>query len=111
MQVTLGVVLDLQLIGCLKTVSVVIGLYAGLFEPIVSSLLSRRSCGFLQLALSPPARSPSEPIAVTLDTQFVLKVEGVIDHGQQPGLSSLYKSHTVSLGARLKTSFAVHNNR
>jgi len=41
---------------------------------------------FIKLALSPSARSPSEPISVTLETQFVLKVEGVIDHGQQPGL-------------------------
>lgn len=41
---------------------------------------------FIKLALSPSARSPSEPILVTLETQFVLKVEGVIDHGQQPGL-------------------------
>ncbi|KAJ7390818.1 Integrator complex subunit 7 [Desmophyllum pertusum] len=41
---------------------------------------------FIKLTLSPSARSPTEPISVTLDTQFVLKVEGVIDHGQQPGL-------------------------
>jgi len=41
---------------------------------------------FMKLALSPSPRTPSEPIAVTLDTQFVLKVEGVIEHGQHPGL-------------------------
>lgn len=40
---------------------------------------------FFQLALSPSPRIPSEPISVTLDTQFVLKVEGVIEHGQHPG--------------------------
>ncbi|RMX39854.1 hypothetical protein pdam_00013450 [Pocillopora damicornis] len=40
----------------------------------------------IKLALSPSARSPGEPITVSLDTQFVLKVEGVIDHGQRPGL-------------------------
>ena len=39
----------------------------------------------LQLALSPSPRVPAEPIVVTLDTQFVLKVEGVIEHGQKPG--------------------------
>ncbi|KAL9954770.1 hypothetical protein ACROYT_G042345 [Oculina patagonica] len=47
---------------------------------------SSQQATFIKLALSPSARSPSEPISVTLDTQFVLKVEGVIDHGQQPGL-------------------------
>lgn len=40
---------------------------------------------FFQLALSPSPRIPSEPISVTLDAQFVLKVEGVIEHGQHPG--------------------------
>ena len=45
----------------------------------------------LQLALSPSPRVPSEPIVVTLDTQFVLKVEGVIEHGQNPGkVTSIY---------------------
>ena len=44
----------------------------------------------MQLALSPSARSPGEPITVSLDTQFVLKVEGVIDHGQRPGLDKLH---------------------
>lgn len=39
----------------------------------------------IKLALSPSVRSPGEPIAVIWDTQFVLKVEGVIDHGQRPG--------------------------
>lgn len=28
-----------------------------------------------------------------MDTQFVLKVEGVIDHGPQPGWSLIYESH------------------
>ena len=41
----------------------------------------------MQLALSPSPRSPSEPISVTLDTQFVLKVEGVIELGQKLGQS------------------------
>ena len=41
----------------------------------------------MQLALSPSPRSPSEPISVTLDTQFVLKVEGVIERGQKLGQS------------------------
>ena len=41
----------------------------------------------MQLALSPSPRSPSEPISVTLDTQFVLKVEGVIERSQKLGQS------------------------
>jgi len=46
---------------------------------------SSKQATFMKLALSPSPRTPSEPIAVTLDTQFVLKVEGVIEHGQHPG--------------------------
>lgn len=42
-------------------------------------------CYSFQLALSPSPRLPSESVTVTLDTQFVLKVEGLIEHGQNPG--------------------------
>ena len=42
----------------------------------------------LQLALSPVPRMPSEPLVSPLDSQFALKVEGVIEHGQNPGKSA-----------------------
>ena len=41
----------------------------------------------MQLALSPSPRSPSEPISVTFDTQFVLKVEGIMERSQKLGQS------------------------
>lgn len=47
---------------------------------------SSQQATFIKLALSPSPRSPSEPISVTLDTQFVLKVEGVIERSQKLGL-------------------------
>ena len=49
----------------------------------------------MQLALSPSPRSPSEPISVTLDTQFVLKVEGVIERGQKLGQSLVSSVNTI----------------
>ncbi|XP_067029171.1 integrator complex subunit 7-like isoform X1 [Acropora muricata] len=51
----------------------------------------------IKLALSPSPRIPSEPISVTLDTQFVLKVEGVIEHGQHPGLYRKVQSVCLSV--------------
>ena len=49
----------------------------------------------MQLALSPSPRSPSEPISVTLDTQFVLKVEGVIERSQKLGQSLVSSVNTI----------------
>lgn len=51
----------------------------------------------IKLALSPSPRIPSEPISITLDTQFVLKVEGVIEHGQHPGLYRKVQSVCLSV--------------
>ena len=55
--------------------------------PLQLLLLILVSPSVMQLALSPSPRSPSEPISVTLDTQFVLKVEGVIERSQKLGQS------------------------
>ena len=49
----------------------------------------------MQLALSPSPRSPSEPISVTLDTQFVLKVEGFIERSQKLGQSIVRSVNTI----------------
>ena len=49
----------------------------------------------MQLALSPSPRSPSEPISVALDTQFVLKVEGVIERSQKLGQSIVRSVNTI----------------
>ncbi|XP_068683543.1 integrator complex subunit 7-like isoform X2 [Montipora foliosa] len=59
---------------------------------------SSQQATFIKLALSPLPRVPSEPILVTLDTQFVLKVEGLIEHGQNPGLYR--KVQSVCLSAK-----------
>lgn len=53
---------------------------------------SSQQATFIKLALSPSPRLPSESVTVTLDTQFVLKVEGLIEHGQNPGLYREVKS-------------------
>ena len=49
----------------------------------------------MQLALSPSPRSPSEPISVTLDTQFVLEVEGAIERSQKLGQSIVRSVNTI----------------
>ena len=62
------------------------------FEPIpFANLVSF----IMQLALSPSPRSPSEPISVTLDTQFVLEVEGAIERSQKLGQSIVRSVNTI----------------
>lgn len=40
----------------------------------------------IKLALSPPPKSSGEPTLLSTDTQLVMKIEGVIQHGPKPGL-------------------------
>ena len=48
-----------------------------------------------QLAISPQQPSSLEPVLVQTDTHLTLKVEGVIQHGAQPGL--FRKIHSISI--------------
>ncbi|XP_070576855.1 integrator complex subunit 7-like [Ptychodera flava] len=40
----------------------------------------------IKLALSPTPRNPGEPVPIQNDTHLALKIEGVVQHGNRPGL-------------------------
>ena len=65
------------------------------FSEKVSKKLQFESYTILQLAISPQQQSALEPVLVQSDTHLTLKVEGVIQHGSQPGL--FRKIHSISI--------------
>ncbi|KAK7907692.1 hypothetical protein WMY93_016304 [Mugilogobius chulae] len=57
----------------------------------------------IKLALSPSPRSPAEPIPVQSSQQLTLKVEGVVQHGSNPGLFRKIQSVCLSVTTTLQS--------
>ncbi|NXX21616.1 INT7 protein, partial [Podargus strigoides] len=57
----------------------------------------------IKLALSPSARSSSDPIAVQNNQQLALKVEGVVQHGSKPGLFRKIQSVCLNVSSVLQS--------
>lgn len=57
----------------------------------------------IKLALSPSPRTPSEPIPVQNNQQLALKVEGVVQHGSNPGLFRKIQSVCLNVTSSLQS--------
>lgn len=58
---------------------------------------------WFQLALSPSPRTPSEPIPVQNNQLMALKVEGVVQHGSNPGLFRKIQSVCLNVSSTLQS--------
>ncbi|XP_063079840.1 integrator complex subunit 7 [Engraulis encrasicolus] len=57
----------------------------------------------IKLALSPSPRTPSEPIPVQNNQQLALKVEGVVQHGSNPGLFRKIQAVCLNVSSSLQS--------
>ncbi|XP_064622387.1 integrator complex subunit 7-like [Lineus longissimus] len=79
--------IDFLMKACIKLASVPLCMPRYFFQTLQSTTI--------KLAISPQPRNPNDPISIQADTHLTLKVEGVIQHGDRPGL--FRKIHKVKI--------------
>ncbi|XP_061668634.1 integrator complex subunit 7 [Syngnathoides biaculeatus] len=63
----------------------------------------KRQSTSIKLALSPSPRTPNEPIPVQNNQQLTLKIEGVVQHGSNPGLFRKIQSVCLNVTSTLQS--------